>query len=227
MISVNHNLKGESEMKKAMFLLASLCFIMICAKNGQCGEFSSDPNILTPLTNTVWLFNFSNGSKRYKKIIGFLPEAIVSESTGSAFIGATDGDLRGLVMYGDKIGEDGQSYICLLQGDEGTYNIYEFNTLGSMAIGKFFYYDEVSLYNCWESLMIGEKVVDALLPIEEPIEIDQNQIISDIAIMQDDSNHPEGSDVVTGSNGGGGGGGCFITFSFQRLADFLRIQSRD
>lgn len=206
-------------MKKIEILAVSLCVVLACGL--ACAECSSDPNSFDLIKNTAWLFNFSHGGASYSKAIGFLPEVAISTTTGDAFLGATDGDYAGLVVYGDTIGGSGKSFICTLQNQENKkiFNVYQFNIHeeimgGNIATGTFFYYDQDNSSNFWQSSLIGSKVIDSVLDNQnQPIQTDQNQQIVDTDQIKDllsDTNQPAQEKSLDSKSSGDGGGGCFI-----------------
>ncbi len=171
-------------------------------------EYSSDPNDFNPIKNTAWMFSFSHGETNYTKIVGFLPETIIFNDKGDLALGATDTDLRGVTLYGDKIGGEGKAFICTLQDqtNKSIYNIYQFNIDGNIAIGRFAYLNETKSSAFWDSFLLGVKILDkVIIDQNQPIQIDQNQIKN----ILEDQNQPDINKSVD-SESSSGGGGCFI-----------------
>jgi hypothetical protein len=167
-------------MKKIVAILIMSVCLVLCYNLSFSAEYSSDPNDFNLLKNTAWMFTFSHGGTDYTKIVGFLPETISSNDKGDVSLGATDADLMGVTLYGDKIGESGKAFICTLQDqiNKSIFNIYEFNISENIAIGTFIYYDRAKPSAFWESFLLGVKIADKLIADQnQPIQIDPNKAV--------------------------------------------------
>lgn len=156
-------------------------FVILCITLFSCSTsyawLSSDPNDLNIIRGSVWSFQHNNNIDN----IGFSYE-YVRDSNNVVILAAVNLDndlLNGTVHYGDH--PSGTGFTCMLSNLNNLpvtdVLVYIFNAVGGIASGIYFYYsslvpDNIQLYS-----LSGYKVFDLPPDSNQPIQIDQNQII--------------------------------------------------